>query len=216
MLDNGEDGSKGNGNGIIEINESIAVKVGITNKGRGYSGAITVLLKNGEGKDVFLNVGRQTLDSLKPDSSGTVTFLFEMKKKPVDRDLDFSLDIIDSVFTLSSLNQKIKVSANDKVTTKSNMPPSIVLNSQELTSATRQYELSGEIDDLKGVKDVYVFNNKKKVFYRNFLELKNRTQVGFKINLDLEEEINKIIILSRDEDDVTSQKNLFIRLTAFK
>lgn len=216
MKDNGEDGSRGNGNGVIETDETIAIKVAITNKGKGDSGPITILLKNGEGKDVFLKVGRQSLESLKPDSSGAVAFLFEMKKKPADRDLDFSLDIIDSVFTVSSLNHKLKITTNEKVTEIFNKPPSILLDSKELTSASKQYELRGEINDLKGVKDIFVFNNKKKVFYKNFLELKDRTRVSFKLNLTLEEEINKMTILSRDEDDVTSQRDLFIRYTEFK
>ncbi len=216
ILDNGAQKSKGNGNGSIDVGESIAVKVKITNKGKGESGALTVLLKNGEGKNVFLNVGRQALEPLKPGKTETAVFQFDLKKLPGDRDLDFSLDIIDSVFTLSSLNHKLKIQTNKKVSSINNMPPSIVLKNENLTSSKKLFVLGGNILDQKGVKDVYVFNNRKKVFYKNFLDSPNRTKVAFNLKLDLEEEVNKVIIISRDEDNVTSQKNLYIRSTAFK
>lgn len=125
ILDNGEKESKGNGNSKIEVNESISVKVDVTNKGKGKSGALTVLLKNGEGRNVFLNVGRQSLQSLMPGKTESAIFRFDLKSNPVDGDLDFSLDIIDSVFTLSSLNQKIKMPLNQEVENITNMPPSI-------------------------------------------------------------------------------------------
>ncbi len=216
ILDNGQQKSKGNGDGQIDVGESIAVKVKVINKGKGESGALTVLLKNGEGKNVFLNVGRQSLEPLKPGKSKTAVFLFDLKKLPADRDLDFSLDIIDSVFTLSSLNQKLKMPTNKKVSTINNMPPSIVLKNERLTSSKELFALGGNILDQKGVKDVYIFNNRKKVFYKNFLDSPNRTKVAFNLELDLKEEVNKVVIISRDEDNVTSQKNLYIRSTTFK
>lgn len=215
ILDNNESDSKGNGNGIIEVGESITVKVDITNKGKGSSGALTLLLKNGEGKNVFLNVGRQSIDQLALGDTSSAYFQFDFKKYPSDEDLDFSLDIIDSVFSISSLNQKIKLPLSRRITTITNRPPSIEI-SAPLTSGKNQFLMEGAIIDQSGVKDVYIFNNKKKIFYKNFIGLKERSQVQFDLQVNLEDEYSKIIVISRDDQNVISQKNLYVRNTEFK
>lgn len=215
IIDDGSFESQGNGNGVIEINESIAVKVDIVNKGKGESGSLTALLKNGEGKNIYLNAGRQSLKALKPGESSSAYFRFDLKSLPADEDLDFSLDIIDSIFTLSSVNQKIKFALQKRVAALSNMPPSIETLSP-LTSKQKEFQVDVNIIDQNGVKDVYVFNNNKKIFYKNFLSQNNRTKVDFDLNLELEEANNRVVIISRDDENVISQKNLYVRRTAFK
>ncbi|MBU3913944.1 PDZ domain-containing protein [bacterium] len=215
-MDNGKHESEGNSDGIIQAEETITVKVDVTNKGEGESGALTVLLKNGEGKDVFLKKGRHSLKILQPGKTDTAYFQFLLKEPPKDKDLDFSLDIIDSVFSQKSLNQKFKIPIGQKDYSAVNMPPSIYLESSNLTSSMRKYKLSGSISDQKGVKDLYIFNDKKKVYYKNFLNNQNRSKVSFSVDLDLDKEDNSIIIISRDDDSVITQKSIFIRYTAFK
>ncbi len=216
ILENGEQESIGNADGEIDPGEKIAAEITITNRGEGESGDLTALLKNGEGENIFLNIGRLSLKNLQPGSKVISYFQFDVKKKPQDGDLDFSLDIIDSVFALSSLNQKIKLPLERQVKPISNMPPSINLVSTNLVSDSKAYHLEGKIFDRKGVKDVYIFVNRKKVFYKNFLSLKARDTVGFDLNLDLDKDNNRIVIISRDDDNVASQKNMFVRSTAFK
>lgn len=216
VLDDGQQGSAGNGDGKIDVGESITVKVEVTNKGDGESGSLTVLLKNGEGKNVFLNAGRQSLESLEPGAIETAYFQFDLKKKPADQNLDFSLDIIDSVFTLNSINQKLKLPIEKSIDPIINKPPVITLNNLELTSQRVAYDLEGIISDNKGVKDLYVFVNRKKVFYKNFQNAEDRSSVSFGLEVDLEEAINRLSIISRDFENVSSQKNVYVRNTAFK
>ncbi len=113
-MDNGKHESVGNSDGIIQTDETITVKVDVTNKGKGESGALTVLLKNGEGKNVFLKKGRHALKTILSGKSDTAYFQFLLKEQPKDNDLNFSLDIIDSVFSQKSLNQKFKIPIGQK------------------------------------------------------------------------------------------------------
>jgi carboxyl-terminal processing protease len=216
ILENGEKESSGNENNKIDLGEKIVAEISIFNRGKGESGALTALLKSAEGENIFLNLGRQSLKALKPGTSVTSSFQFDVKKKPLDGELNFSLDIIDSVFTLSSLNQKIKFPFEKEMEPITNKPPRIDLTSSSLLSKDRTYQLEGTIFDKKGVKDVYIFVNKKKIFYKNYLRLSTRNSVKFDLNLDLDKENNKIIIISRDDDNVASQKNMFVRRAAFK
>ena len=216
ILENGENQSKGNGDGKIQVDETVAVKITIVNKGKGTSGALTAMLKNGEGKRIFLKIGRQTLEKISPGESRIAYFQFDLKSRPEDSNLDFSLDIIDSIFSQSSLNQKIKMPLDEKVIAISNMPPSIKINTKALTSTTKEYRLHGLVSDQKGVKDVYIFANKKKIYYRNYLNSNQRTTINFRLTINLDKEINRIIVISRDDENVIAQKSLLVRYTPTK
>ena len=216
ISDNGDHGSIGNGDGILQINEVIAMQVSVTNKGAGTSGPLTILLKNGEGNRVFLKKGRQSLNSLLPDKSDKALFQFDLKTEPEDGVLNFSLDILDQTFPLSSINQKIKLPLFRQTKTISNKPPSIRIRSNKLLSAGKTYKLQGNVSDSKGVKDLFIFNNQKKIFYKNYLIEKNRQLVNFDIDVDLAEENNKILIITRDDENVRTSKEIYLRYTESK
>jgi len=211
FIDSGKFNSSGNGDGILQENETIVLKVNITNTGKGDSGALTLLLKNGEGKDVFLKKGRQTIKTLKVNSSEDVYFQFDFKKIPVDEDLDFSLTVLDGTYPLSSINHKLKVPLFKKAPVIANMAPSIQIGSPKLLSKKNSYKFKAKILDTEGVKDVYIFQNNKKIFYKNFVTLNQRKQVHFKLDIDLEEENNRIAVFTRDDNNVTTRKNLYLR-----
>ena len=214
--ENGKFKSAGNGNNILENKESIAVKIDVTNTGAGKSGPLTVLLRNGEGKNIFLKKGRQNIDSLKPRETSSAVLEFDLRETPQDRDLDFSLNILDGTFPLSSISQKIKLQLDRAALAHSNTPPAIQLNSEQLLSTASVFELTGRINDPQGVKDMYVFQNKKKIYYKNFIKQANRKTVDFALELNLKDKNNIVVIVARDDDDVTTQKNLYLRYTTSK
>ena len=216
LSDNGDFGSKGNGDSILQINEVISVQVSVTNKGKGPSGPLTILLKNGEGRYIFIKKGRQSLEILQPDKTGKALFQFDLKKEPDDGDLNFSLDILDKTFPLSSINQKIIIPLYRQAKRISNKPPSIKIRSNELLSLYKSYKLSGNITDTKGVKDVAIFNNQKKIFYKNYSIKKNRQLVDFDVDVDLAEENNRILIITRDDENVRTSKEIYLRYTGSK
>lgn len=211
FIDSGKFNSTGNGDGILQEQETIAMKVSITNTGKGDSGSLTLLLKNGEGKNVFLKKGRQTIKTLKVKKTEEVYFEFDLKKTPVDEDLDFSLSILDGTYSLSSINQKLKIPLFKQAPELVNMAPSIQIESPKLLSVKNSYHFKAEILDTKGVKDVYIFQNDKKIFYKNFVEQNERNKVHFNLDIDLEDENNRIAVFTRDDDNVTTRKNLYLR-----
>ncbi len=214
--ENGKYKSVGNGNSILEKKETIAVKIDVTNSGAGKTGPLTVLLRNGEGKNIFLKKGRQNLDSLKPSETNSAVFEFDLKNIPQDKNLDFSLNILDGTFPLSSVSQKIKIPLNKIATASTNTPPAIELNSEQLLSTTSIFELTGSINDPQGVKDMYVFQNRKKIYYKNFIKQTNRKNVDFALELNLKDKNNVVVIVARDDNDVTTQKNVYLRYATSK
>ena len=216
ISENGDFGSKGNADGILQTDEIVSVQVSVTNNGRGASGSLTVLLKNGEGRHIFLKKGRQSLKALQPGNTGKAGFQFVLKKKPDDGALNFSLDILDKTFPLSSINQKIVIPLYQEARKISNKPPKIEIKSDKLLSKNKSYKLSGNIADTKGVKDVAIFNNQKKIFYKNYSIEENRQLVDFNVDVNLAEENNKILIITRDDENVRTSKEIYLRYTGSK
>ncbi len=71
--------TSGNGDGLLQMGESVALVVGIKNTGKGQAAEPTALLKNLGGAEVFIDLGRQRLDALPPGSTGTARFLFKVQ-----------------------------------------------------------------------------------------------------------------------------------------
>lgn len=69
--------TNGNGDGLMQLGESVALVVGIKNIGAGAAAEPTAHLKNLGGAEVFIDVGRQRLDPLAPGASGVARFLFK-------------------------------------------------------------------------------------------------------------------------------------------
>ena len=93
---------------------------------------------------------------------------------------------------------------------QSNETPVITLDGNYLTSQSQNIDLKGMVTDNRQVKDLYVFSNKKKVFYKNYLK-KQADKVNFSIPLLLDKQDNFITLISRDNEDVITRKSIFIR-----
>ena len=74
--------TNGNGDGLLQLGESVALVVGIKNTGTGESLEPTALLKNLGGPEVFIDLGRQRLDPLPSGGAGTARFLFKVQQPP--------------------------------------------------------------------------------------------------------------------------------------
>jgi len=78
---NGKDTS-GNGDGLLQVGERVALVVGVKNTGKGAAAEPTALLKNLGGAEVFIDVGRQRLDALAPGATGLARFSFKVTASP--------------------------------------------------------------------------------------------------------------------------------------
>lgn len=212
FFDNGDHDSKGNGNGKAEPGETIAAELTLINKKGVISEGVTALLKNGEGTRVYLKKGRNSFKELKEGKAYKAYYLFDLKEYPLDNQLDFSLDILDGTFPLSSLNQKLRIDLTKELNQSySNEAPDIQVGNYPLSTAKERITLSGSIADDKSVKEAYIFVNEKKVYYQNFFSNKTNGKVTFKTKIDLNEKVNKIAIFARDEEKVVGRKYLKIR-----
>ena len=88
----------------------------------------------------------------------------------------------------------------------SRSPPVVVLSSRIGGTAvdTATIEVTGVVRDDQSLKDLYVFVNGTKVFYRSVLgdQTPDKATVDFELEVDLEEGENTIEIVARDNEDL--------------
>ncbi len=72
----------GNGDGLLQVGENVALVVGIKNSGAGNAAEPSAHLKNLGGAEVFIDVGRQRLEALAPGQTGVARFLFKVVQPP--------------------------------------------------------------------------------------------------------------------------------------
>ncbi len=117
IFDDGKLGTKGNGNGIPEVNEIIGLKLKLKNIGNGVSEKSTLLLKNNVGEDLYLKKGRIKIEDIKPGEVKEGTFLFSINK-PI-KNLDLEFQIVDDIYregVIKTINLELANRPADNIT----------------------------------------------------------------------------------------------------
>ena len=73
---------KGNGDGALQVGETVRLRVNVTNIGEGPALDTWVTLRNESGEAFFLHEGRAQLKEMQPGDSRTVDLAFEVKQLP--------------------------------------------------------------------------------------------------------------------------------------
>ncbi len=130
VIDDGRYNSRGNGNGIPEFGETIALLVRVKNSGQGVAKEGVVTLKNNSGEKLFLKKGRFQFENLKEGEMQEFPLRFEVKKP--DSKIDLELQIVDEVLK-EGLASKINILESEKeVSFLDNKQNIVVLNDKTL------------------------------------------------------------------------------------
>jgi carboxyl-terminal processing protease len=124
IVDDGRYNSHGNGNGIPESGETIALLVRVKNTGQGAAKEGVVTLKNNSGEKLFLKKGRAQFKNLQPGEMREFPLNFEVKKP--DSKIDLELQIVDEVLK-EGLMSKINIRESEKEADFLNNPQNIVV-----------------------------------------------------------------------------------------
>jgi carboxyl-terminal processing protease len=111
IVDDGRYNSHGNGNGIPESGETIALLVKVKNSGEGVAKEGIVALKNNSGEKLFLKKGRFQFENLRPGEMREFPLNFEVKKP--DSKIDLELQIVDDALK-EGLVSKINIREGEK------------------------------------------------------------------------------------------------------
>lgn len=220
-LENGQQGSLGDGDKVVDRGERITLKVKIENQGAGKSKETMVNLKNAEGQTLFLNNGRVKLDELGPGETKEAVLSFTVGKNFEKDEIELDLIIQDNE-SQEALRDKLKFAVGkDQVATRVvglQAGPLLTLEKQPYPTKTKSSRLSitGTVSDPSGLKDLSVFVGENKAYLKTFNDLKGKAsesvkESSFVAAVPLQENENNLItILARDRQNLTTRKSFYI------
>lgn len=76
-----DDSQRGDGDGIIEVGEGIDMHILVSNTGKGTADDVTLRLKSGAREDLFLERGRTTIGTIKPNETRAGVLRFRVPRR---------------------------------------------------------------------------------------------------------------------------------------
>ncbi len=214
LYDNGQFGSRGNGNHQIDQGEKITLKFEVKNIGTSMSKKTAVNIKNLDGEGIFLSKGREKLDELSPGQEKPAELSFTVDRAYTKDKIELEFAISDQE-TQASLGDKFSFPLRGKLaasTDKIETAPKIQMIPAPFPTSTKDksVKVSGMIEDPTGIKDIIVFVNDYKAA---LITLQNglTPQTEFEAKLPLKEKQNNLVtILARDKNGLISREGFYI------
>lgn len=207
LVDNGQYGSKGNGDGLPQRGETMVLRLSLTNRGPGASSKALAALKPERGLEgVFIEIGRLDLEDVAPSETRTVQLVFRLQPEFVEGRLPAQVSVIDTVFR-EGLTAKVDLAAPPAETRYG--PPVIAVaeGSAALAVARESFRLDGRVTDDVQVASVIVFANDRKVLYKAG---RAGTSLPFSADVSLKEGVNEIIIIAQDDQKLMGRKKVVV------
>ena len=231
QLFDGKDGKgTGNGNGVLEVDETITMEVTLTNIGQGVALEPYVRLKNRSRRALDLIEGTLELGEvpetcaqdvcykeLPSGESVTGELSFEVKDKLVDADAwdveflvgtnrsyDYSTAVLGGFSEYFQLRTDVSLAFDTVIETLSFDQPTIVIEKEEIHDGI--LEVSGYANDNSGITDVLIFQGDDKVYYKGESDLSGR--VPFSAEIVMQPGDNPIYVLVKDNQGLHASKFL--------
>lgn len=218
LHEDGVEGSRGDGDGIVEAGESILLKFQVENQGKGESKKTQVNLKNLDGEGIFISNGRAKLESLKPQETKTANLSFRVDPKFAKEKIELELLIQDNE-SQEVLRDKLVFPLGGKDLDKRAIGlragPVLILEKHPYPTKTKENKISisGKVQDTSGLKDVSVYVGENKAFLKTFQDGSGEEirESDFAAPVSLKNEENNLItIMARDKNDLTTRESFYI------
>jgi carboxyl-terminal processing protease len=218
LHEDGVEGSRGDGDGIVEAGESAVLKFKVENQGKGESQKTQVNLKNLDGEGIFISNGRAKLETLRPQEIKNATLSFRVDPKFAKEKIELELLIQDNesqevlrdklVFPLGTADL-------DKRAIGIHAGPILTLEKHPYPTKTKENKISisGRVEDTSGLKDVSVYVGENKAFLKTFEDGQSGEikESSFAAPVQLKNEENNLItIMARDKNDLTTRQSFYI------
>ncbi|MFN7142329.1 MAG: MXAN_5808 family serine peptidase, partial [Myxococcota bacterium] len=212
----------GDGDGTVEIGETIDVNVDVMNVGTGVGGVARFELKKGDmmGKAVELKGGSFSLPKLAPGAraSGTLQFLvtrapdegapvsLELRVRDAER-YDYASVIKGEFYNYYAQSEKIEIPLGGVPAAARREPPAVTLSrAPGLSADAPEITISGVATDDAGIRDVIVYHGTQKIAYAGASAGTPLTSVPFSATATLEPGNNLVVVLVRDTSGLTTTR----------
>ena len=93
-----DDVEGGNGDGQLQVGESVTFHVLLRNTGAGDARETVAAIRNGSDSAVFLTAGRETIGTVAADGWHLASFRFDVRERPEEGFVKLDVEIVDTVF----------------------------------------------------------------------------------------------------------------------
>lgn len=220
-----DDRGGGDGDGVLEVGETVVARVQVENLGEGEGGVASFSLRKGEGVgpavEIVRDRGSFEVKKLAPGARETGELSFRVLAAPESgalpmtfrvmetRRYDYGAIVKGGFASYYTQEESFPLAVGVPAPVSRREPPAIKLsNVPPGTSPERQVTLSGVATDDVGVRDVVVYHGTRKVAYFGGGDGTPLTSVPFTASAELEEGNNLFVVLVRDESGLTSTRSV--------
>ncbi len=218
-----DDKSGGDGDGLVEVGETIQLNYTLKNSGQGPGGDVTFNLRKlpGMGKAVELKEARFEAKGLAAGASHAGILSFRVVSEPADPKMGFELSVRDNtrydyaaisragLYAYSVATEQLDFTLGQAAEGKLRQPPRIeVTRAPTLQAGEESITLSGVATDEVGVRDVIVYQGTRKLAYvGGGGSATPLPTVPFTATAELTEGNNVIVVTTRDVDGFTATRS---------
>ncbi len=216
IKDDGTNGSSGNGNGLPEKGEKIALDLTVKNGSPVPATEVIVNLKNDEGQEILLTQGRAQLGELAANAEKKATLVFQIANNFSKEEAKLKLGILDKSTragfedTLHFFINKEQKNAIDPPVGVYQKAPVIRITRQESDASLEHLQLAGTVTDDVPLADVLIFAGDQKIFYQSATKGQKVLSLPFEIEIPLKAGANYIFVEARDNRHVSNIQSLAI------
>jgi carboxyl-terminal processing protease len=234
LVDDGTGHSHGNGNGVPEVGETVELELALTNLGSVPANGAFARLRNQAGKDLDLQSGAIELGNPGPGQTTKGRFTFAIRGTGDKGWLPVELSVgCDDLFDYGSVvragfwdyafeNEKLRLPVGDDVSearkaealqqlARLRSPPTLEVTRAPATEVQdASAVVSGMVRDDAGVRDLIVYQGKRKVYYRGGEGAVN--SMPFSVERQLEPGLNTFVFLAHDNLGLTSSREVSVYL----
>ncbi|MCP4807181.1 MAG: PDZ domain-containing protein [Proteobacteria bacterium] len=222
IRDSGVEGVHGDGDGIAEAGETVALHLELTNVGDGATSEAFAKIKNKSSGALDLEVGVLELGVIEPGETAEGDFLFKVKgTEPLELDFklgdqlkyDYSAIWRGGFYELSGQGEHLVIPVATESSWDTRTPPAIDVTRQPgLVSGDGQVVLSGVVKDDKGLRDVIVYRTSEddggKIFFQGGTE--GVTTLPFTVDARLDVGWNLFVVVARDGEGLTDVQSVSV------
>jgi len=218
VVDGAVAGTSGDGDGVPEVGEVVALTVSLHNVGDGPSGEAFAKLKNRSGRDIDLQVGTLEFDPIPAGETNAQSFLFEVRG---EGDLELELTVGDNTsydytgvirggfYDFFAQTETLNVTVGEAGFSLHRAPPDINLSrAPGLLVQEGRAVLSGVVQDDAGMRDVIIYQGDEKLYYQGGQD--GVTSLPFTAEASLEPGQNLFVIQARDDTGLTSLRSVVV------
>lgn len=221
LADSGVKGTHGDGDGIAEPGEVVALTVHVTNDGPGATTDAYARLKNRAAKALDLQQGVAELGVIAPGKSADAVFLFkvlggvpdlpvELRVGDADR-YDYAAVWEGGFYDFANEVQQLSIPVGRAMPKGSFHSPTVeITRAPKLIESNDHVVLTGVAKDDKGLRDVIIYRGGEehsgKVFYQGGDG--TAQALPFTVEAELEPGSNLFVVLVRDADGLTAIRSV--------